>query len=234
MRIPQLQTEQRTPAEAPARGLPAPLNVTPVVVPVTIPSVDLASALASCDEASAGAELPALPGVKGEIRLDRCYRGRDNSVCAFNALLIEAQSLLQSYQTIVNANYPTVGDVDGICRIKPDTLVADFQGATEFATRFKALKAAYEARSNCATRVQQAFREVTLPDMPQASEILKSIIDAISGDMNGVSAVQGQVVELAKSIDASQKAMTTIQRVYRTMCRKDQRAVTDAEGHASR
>jgi len=102
--------------------------------------------------------------------------------------------------------------------MKPDTLATDLQNASDFNTRFKALKAEYDARINCANRVGQSLRDVTLPDMAQAPAILKSMIDTIEGDMKSVSAIQAQVVELAENIDSSRKAMVTIQKIHRTMC----------------
>ena len=125
-------------------------------------------------------------------------------------------------------------NVDAVCAIKPDNLVTDLESATEFGARFKALKAEYDARSGCASRVQQSFRDVTLPDMTQAPGILKSMIDTIESDTKGVSGLQAQVAGLAEKIDASQKAMSTIQKIHRTMCARTQRAETDAENRASR
>ena len=52
--------------------------------------------------------------------------------------------------------------------IKPDNLVADLQNANDFTSRFKALKAEYDARVSCATKIGQSLRDVTLPDMAQA------------------------------------------------------------------
>jgi hypothetical protein len=213
---------------------PAAPALMPVALPVTNPSSALGSALASCDKASEGLEALALPGARGEVKLDRCYRGRDHLVCSFNALLTEAKSLLESHKRIVDANYPNVTNVEAVCSIKPDNLATDLEGATDFSARFKALKAEYDARSGCASRVQQSFRDVTLPDMAQAPGILKSMIDTIEADMKGISGLQAQVAGLAEKIDASQKAMSTIQKIHRTMCARNQRAETDTENRASR
>src|SRR5438045_7103776 len=71
---------------------PAPVQrAAPTVVPVAIPVADpdsaLGRALASCDKLSEGFEAPALPGARGDVKLDRCYRGPDHLVCSFSALL---------------------------------------------------------------------------------------------------------------------------------------------------
>jgi hypothetical protein len=193
----------------------------------------LGTALASCDKASESSEALILPGPKGEVKLDRCYRGRDHLVCSFNALLTEAKSLIDDYGKIVEARYPDVSNVDGVCGIKPDNLATDLQSASEFTNRFKALKAEYNVRTSCASKIGQSLKDVTLRDMAQAPEILKSMIDSIEGDAKGISVAQAKVVDLAEKIDASQKAIITIRMIHRTMCLKDQRAVSQAKGRAS-
>ena len=110
----------------------------------------------------------------------------------------------------------------------------DLRNATDFTNRFKVLKAEYDVRSNCATRIGQSLKDVTLPDMAQAPAILKSMIDAVEGDVKSVSVVQAKVVELAEKIDTSQKAMVTLRKIHRTMCLKDQRALSQSEGRPNR
>src|SRR5205823_3231436 len=117
----------------------------------------LGTALAACDKDAETADPLTLPGAKGEVKLDRCYRGRDHLVCSFNALLSEAKSLLENYRKIADANYPELGSVDDVCRIKPDGLATDLQDSTDFAVRFKALRAEYDARANCANRIEQSL-----------------------------------------------------------------------------
>jgi hypothetical protein len=193
------------------------------------PSSALGSELESCDKAD-GVEPVSLPGAKGEIKLDRCYRGRDRLVCSFRALSSEAKFLLENYRKIVDANYPELGSVDDVCRIEPDNLVTDLKNTADFADRFRALKSQYDARVNCANKIEQSLRDVTLPDMTQAPAMLKSMIDSIEGDIKGVSAPQAQLVEFAERINSSHKALLTIQKIHQTMCGRDQTAKVDAEG----
>ncbi len=226
--------ERREPLPAPAAGQPASPEPAPAALPVREPAGGpLGTTLAACDKDSETSEPLTLPGAKGEVKLDRCYRGRDHLVCSLNALLKEAKSLIEDYGKIVEARYPEVSNVDGICGIKPDGLAADLQNATDFTNRFKALKAEYDARVNCANKVGQSLRDVTLPDMAQAPGILKSMIDSVEGDVKGVSVVQAKVVELAEKMDFSQKAMVTIRKIHRTMCLKDQHPVSQAQDHKS-
>ena len=181
----------------------------------------LGTALASCDKEPQSSEL-ILPGAKGDLKLDRCYRGRDHLVCSFNALLKEAKSLLDDYRKIVDARYPEVSSVGDVCKIKPDNLSVDMQNATDFANRFKILKAEYEGRIGCANKVGQALKDVTLPDMAQAPGILKSMMDAVEADVRGVSVQEAKVVELAEKIDTSQRAMVTLRKFHRSICLQDQ------------
>jgi len=112
-------------------------------------------------------------------------------VCSFNALLSEARSLLENYLEIVNANYPAMGNVEEVCRRTPEGLARDVERASDFATRFRTLKAEYDARINCVNRIEGSLKDVTLSDMVQAPSILSSMIDSIEGDIKGVSACSG-------------------------------------------
>ena len=185
------------------------------------PSSPLGKGLASCEKLMDATGPFALPGLKGEITLDRCYRGRDHQVCVFDALISEAKSLTDSFTKIVDAKYPELNNVDGICKLKHDALMTDIGGAEEFAKRFAVLKSQYEANSKCAGNIKQAFQNVVLTDMAQPPEILKSMNDSLDADINKVSQVQNQTVELAGKMQAASKAMRTIDKIHRTMCLKD-------------
>jgi hypothetical protein len=123
--------------------------------------------------------------------------------------------------------------VDAICGIKPGDLGEDLKKANAFDARFKTLKNEYGLRANCAAKIEQSLRDVTLPDMPRAPDILKSMIDSMQGDIKDVAAVQKQVLDLADKIDASQKAMVTIRKIHRTMCMRDHsgRGADERESH---
>lgn len=208
----------------------------PATGPVSIPSADpnstLGSALAACDKLADGPDALELPGPKGDVRLDRCYRGREHLVCSFRALLAEAKSLLENYRRITEAKYPELANLDAVCTIPSSTIGTDLEKARDFNAKFKSLKVQYEARFACAGSVQQSFRSVTLIDMVQAPDLLKSMIDAIEADTKGVADIQAQVAGLAERIDASERAMTTIQKVHRTMCAKTR--MMDADNRTMR
>src|SRR6516225_2969 len=196
------------------------------------PTSPLGQALASCDKDAAVQETFVLPGLKGEVTLDRCYKGHGQLICVFDALITEAKSLTASYMPIVDAKYPDFNTVENICQIKPDTLASHMAGAEDFNNRFAVLKSKYESASKCAINVKQAFRDVVLSDMTQPPELLKSMTESIEGDVTRVSDVENQAVDLAAKVEAAKKAMKTIEKIHRAMCVKDKTAVTGRADNA--
>ena len=200
--------------------------------PTIEPTSPLGQALASCDKDAAVQETFVLPGLKGEVTLDRCYKGHGQLICVFDALITEAKSLTASYMPIVDAKYPDFNTVENICQIKPDTLASHMAGADDFNNRFAVLKSKYESASKCAINVKQAFRDVVLSDMTQPPELLKSMTESIEGDVTRVSDVENQAVDLAAKVEAAKKAMKTIEKIHRAMCVKDKTAVTGRADNA--
>src|SRR6516165_346398 len=188
---------------------------------VALPSAEKTSALdqalAACNQEADQGPFT-LPGLKGDITLDRCYKGRAHLICVFTTLGTEAKSLTDSYSKIVEANYPELATVDGVCKLSPETLASHIAGSEDFAKRFKELKSQYGAATNCADNVEQAFKNVTLADMTQAPEVLKSMIASIEGDVTNVSKVNEQISNLAERMDQSNKAMKTVTKIYHAMC----------------
>jgi len=127
---------------------------------------------------------------------------------------------MDSYTRIVDAKYPEINSVDNVCKIKRDALASDISGAEDFTKRFATLKSQYESHAKCAANVKQAFQDVVLTDMAQPPDILKSMNDSLDGDINRVSQVETQVVDLAEKMQAATKAMKTIDKIHRTMCLK--------------
>src|SRR5205085_7141357 len=96
------------------------------------------------------------------------------------------QIILFGYDNVPKANYPEIGNVKEVCAKAPDRLTSDLQSAIDFTTRYKGLKAAYEAQANCAAQVKQAVSEVALPEMAQAPSIVSSMVSTIQADLNSV------------------------------------------------
>jgi hypothetical protein len=229
------QLQQRFQIRPAATGTNPPerTNTTPDTPTVVLPSpaIDktsaLGQALAACNQ-DAEKETFTLPGPKGEITLDRCYKGRAHLICVFAALSTEARSLTGTYAKIVDANYPEINTVDGICKLNPETLTSSIVGSEDFAKRFKELKAQVAAATSCAGNVEQTFKTVTLTDMTQAPEVLKSMTASIDGDIAKVSEGDRQISDLAEKMEASKKAMKTITKIYHAMCLQGERAAEKA------
>ena len=198
----------------------------PPVSPTVESTSALGQALAACEKDAAVQDAFALPGLKNEVTLDRCYKGRAHLVCVFNALIAEAKSLTDSYTKVVDAKYPDINSVDGICKLNREALTNDIAGSEDFTKRFAVLKTQYDSASRCAGTVKQAFRDVVLTDMAQPPEILKSMTDSIDSDLNRVSEVQNQIGELSAKMEISKKAMKTLDKIHRTMCIKEKSAPT--------
>jgi hypothetical protein len=208
-------------------------NATAIALPATNAASALGSALVSCDKESEAFELISFPGTRGPIRLDRCYRGRDHLVCSFKALLSEAKVLLEKYRNIVDVNYPAFGSVDDVCRKTLDGLATDLQNTVDFAAKYKALKAEYDARATCASTIEGLLGDATLPDLPQGPAVLNSMIAAIEADIKEVAAAQARLVEFADKMSLSQKAILTVQRINRALCVRSQPARTDTENRGT-
>jgi hypothetical protein len=65
--------------------------------------------------------------------------------------------------------------------------------------------------------------------MAQAPGILKSMADAIEGDVKSASVEEAKVVDLAQRIDISQKAIITIQKIHHSMCLQGQHSPSQAD-----
>jgi len=200
------------------------------------PAIDktsaLGQALAACNQDAAVQETFTLPGLKGEVTLDRCYKGRGHLICLFAALGTEAKSLTDTYNKIVEVKYPDMNSVDdGICKLNPETLASHIVGSEDFAKRFKELKSQYEAATNCAGNVEQAFKDATLTDMTQPPEIIKSMLASIDGDIAKTSEVQKQVSELAEKMELSNKAMKTVTKIHHALCMNEKTTAQSSADH---
>jgi hypothetical protein len=129
-------------------------------------------ALAACERGIEKSENLSLPATKGEIKLDRCYRGREQLVCSLAALSLQAKALVQDFARIIDANYPDVANVESICTMAPENLSAHMEKASTFATRFSELRDEYDRRLACVAKVEQSLQQVSLTDMPHSDQIL--------------------------------------------------------------
>jgi hypothetical protein len=184
-----------------------------------------AKALASCDADVAETDFT-LPGLKAEIKLDRCYRGREHLDCRIQKIASEEQALLKDFTHIVDLKYPELNSVNAVCKIARDSLVGDFSGTTEFLKRYKAFESEYDLRLACANKVTQSIKEVSLPDLVQAPEMLKSIMDVMDQEIARVTQVHEQVTTLWSNIEASRKAIGLLQKIHRAMCPQESKSAS--------
>jgi hypothetical protein len=175
-------------------------------------------ALAACEKGNGKSESLSLPGTKGEIKLDLCYRGREQLVCSLSALSLQAKALVQDFAKVIDANYPDVANVESVCGMAPEDLAAHMEKASTFATRFRDLRNEYDRRLACVGKVEQSLQQVSLADMPRSDEILKSMNETLQGDMKDVASTRQRLLDLAERMDASQKAIAVIQKIHRAMC----------------
>jgi hypothetical protein len=176
--------------------------------------------LADCDNAARGVGQLSLPGADGEVPLDRCYRGRDHLECTIKALLTEARTINHEYEDLINSNYPNLGDENAICRIDPKTLAAQAEQANKFDARKEAENKEFAGRADCMRRVDESLHNIRLPDLANAPDILQSLFKNIQSEMETVSNAQKDILDLGDKIERSQKAMITIQKVHKTICRQ--------------
>ncbi len=197
----------------------SPMNTATLTAPAVIDNTSaLGQAVSACNQNDAEQETFVLPGPKGEITLDRCYKGRAHLLCLFNALSTEASALTKSYTRIVEARYPELTSVEGICKISPETLATDVAGSEDFAKRFRELKARYDAATKCAANVEQAFKDISLSDMTQASDVLQSMTASIDSDVTKIAKVQEQIADLSTKMDLSNRAMKQVTKIHHAVC----------------
>ena len=184
---------------------------------VALPSPDktsaLGQALAACNqdaEKEPFTEPFTLPALKGEVTLDRCYKGRAHLICVFTALSREAKSLAGTYSKIVDAKYPDLNTVDDVCEVTQQTLATDITGSEDFAKRFKELKSQYEAATKCVGNVEQGFKDASLAGLTKAPEVVQSMTASIDSDVAKTSKVYEQISNLAEKMEQSNKAMKMV------------------------
>jgi hypothetical protein len=215
------QQQQRLQVGRPATVAAPPANTTPDTPTAALP-IDKTSALgqtlAACNQDAAAQEAFTLPGLKGEVTLDRCYKGRAHLICVFTALSSEAKSLTGTYTKIVDAKYPDLNTVEGVCKVSQQTLATDITGTEDFAKRFKELKSQYEAATKCVGNVEQGFKDASLAGLAKGPEVVQSMTASIDGDMAKTSTVYEQTSDLSTKMEVANRALKMVTKLHRAMC----------------
>jgi hypothetical protein len=190
---------------------------TPAAHPTAATPVESATPTASCDQQFPKTEL-VLPGPKGPIKLDSCYRGREHFVCSVNAIMAESQKLRSEYDPIVMINYPSFKTIDPVCKLSPEGVATDMQLVNDFFPRFRAVKSAFERQANCAVSLGRTINELNLSAMANGADIARSMMEAIDGDMKLVPDERQNSSELAETIEAARKALDAIEKLHAAIC----------------
>jgi hypothetical protein len=175
------------------------------------------SPTASCDQEFSRTDL-ILPGPKGPIKLDSCYRGREHFICSVNAIIAESQKLRADYDRIVQMNYPTFKTLEPVCRLSSDAVSGDLKAVNDFFPRFRAIKSAFDRQANCAVTMGRTFKEINLSTMANGADITKSMMDAIDGDMKNVADERQGSAELSENIESARKSLEAIEKLHAAMC----------------
>lgn len=202
----------------------------PRQIPATRPTatpLESATPTASCDQQFPRTDL-VLPGPKGTVKLDSCYRGREHFICSVNAIIGESQKLRSEYEKIVQMNYPSFKTIDPVCRLSSESVATDIQLVNDFFPRFRAVKSAFDRQANCAVTMGRTIKELNLSTMANGADIVRSMMEAIDGDMKHVPDERQNSTDLAETIESARKSLDAIEKLHAAMC------PAQAKGAASR
>ena len=160
-----------------------------------------------------------LPGAKGAIELNRCYRGREHMSCVVAALLAEANSIKQDYADIVSTDYPNLKTLDSLCQITPDRLAEHSKALQTFRDRWALLRKEYAGRLDCTNSVEDSLRNLSLADMSYGADLVKSMVGSLRNELTEVSQAQKDVLNLDDQMSAAQKAVEKISEIRSSVCR---------------
>ena len=209
------QVRQVTPAPQPRRLRPNPAVQTTGVTSAA--TVESGSPTASCDQQFPKTDL-VLPGPKGAVKLDSCYRGREHFICSVNAIIAESKKLRSEYEKIVQMNYPSFKTIEPVCKLSSEAVASDIQLVAEFFPRFRAVKSAFERQANCAVAIGRTIRELNLSTMANGADIVRSMMEALDGDMKLVPDERQNSSDLSETIEAARKSLDAIDKLHAAMC----------------
>jgi hypothetical protein len=190
----------------------------PTVRPTTTATpVESGSPTASCDQQFQKTDL-VLPGPKGAIKLDSCYRGREHFICSVNAIIAESQKLRSEYEKIVQMNYPSFKTIDPVCKLSTESVATDIKLVADFFPRHRAVKSAFDRQANCAVTMGRTIKELNLSTMANGADIVRSMMEAIDGDMKNVADERQTSSDLSETIESARKSLDAIEKLHAAMC----------------
>jgi tetratricopeptide (TPR) repeat protein len=179
--------------------------------------IPLAQALQQCNTKPPSPSIK-LPGAKGAIELNQCYRGREHLSCMVAALLAEANSIKQDYADIVSADYPNLKTLDSICQITADRLAEHSKALQTFRERWALLRKEYAARLECTNSVEDSLRNMSLADMSYGADLVKSMVESLRDELTQVSMAQKDVLNIGDQMNAAEKAIEDIIQIRSGVC----------------
>jgi hypothetical protein len=206
------QVRQVTQAPQPRRPRQNPAVQTTAATPV-----ESGSPTSSCDQQFPKTDL-VLPGPKGAVKLDGCYRGREHFICSVNAIIAESQKLRSEYEKIVQMNYPSFKTIEPVCKLSSEAVATDIQLVADFFPRFRAVKSAFERQANCAVSIGRTIKELNLSTMANGADIVRSMMEALDGDMKLVPDERQNSSDLSDTIEAARKSLDAIDKLHAAMC----------------
>jgi hypothetical protein len=128
-----------------------------------------------------------------------------------NAIIAESQKLRSEYEKIVQMNYPSFKTIDPVCRLSSESVATDIHLVSDFFPRFRAVKSAFDRQANCAVTVERTIKELNLATMANGADIVRSMADAIDGDMKHVPDERQNSADLAETIESARKSLEAIE-----------------------
>jgi hypothetical protein len=189
----------------------------PTVRPTTATPVEAGTPTASCDQQFQRTDL-VLPGPKGPVKLDSCYRGREHFICSVNAIIAESQKLRSEYDKIVQMNYPSFKTIDPVCKLSSESVATDIKLVADFFPRYRAVKSAFDRQANCAVNMGRTIKELNLTTMANGADIVRSMMEAIDGDMKHVPDERQNSSDLSETMESARKSLDAIEKLHAAMC----------------
>jgi hypothetical protein len=189
----------------------------PAARPTEATPLEAGSPTASCDQQFPKTDL-VLPGPKGPIKLDSCYRGREHFICSVNAIIAESQKLRSEYDKIVQMNYPSFKAIDPVCKLSSEGVATDIKLVRDFFPRFRAVNAAFDRQAKCAVSIGRTIKDLNLSTMANGADIVRSMMEAIDGDMKSVPDERQNSADLSETIESARKSLDAIEKLHAAMC----------------
>jgi tetratricopeptide (TPR) repeat protein len=180
----------------------------------------LSEALAACSKLVDGQSQTGIEISNGTEKLmfPAGYHGRKHLDCVVSALSEEATAIDRDYGEIVRANYPNLRDATAICQIEPARLDEHIARAKTFDARAQMLQKSFEANAAIIEQVRNALGKINLGSITDSASLMKSILQNVGEPVDQAALRLRDVLQLMQRIDASQKAMMTVQSVRKLIC----------------